>query len=104
MNNTIDRLNIDDAFYETEIPDEYFENRSDGKRNSHEIRAIIPGTISDIRVQEGERVGPGQVVLVLEAMKMFNDVETEIEGKVAEISVNVGDRVNKNQLMIRIES
>ena len=103
MNNRINRINIDDAFYETEIPKGYFEDRSDGKRNPNEIRAIIPGIIADIKVREGERVGPGQVILILEAMKMFNDVEAEIEGRIAEMNINVGDRVEKNQLMVRIE-
>ena len=103
MNNTINRLNIDDTSYETEVPKGYFENPSDGKRNRNEIRAIIPGMITDIKVREGEKVSPGQVIIVLEAMKMYNDVEAEIEGRVAEIKIDIGDKVEKNQLMIRIE-
>ena len=43
------------------------------------------------------------MVLILEAMKMFNDVESEIEGKIVEIKVSKGDKVEKGQLMIRLK-
>lgn len=104
MNNKIEKLHIDDTPYETELPEGFFKNLFDSKRNLNEIRAIIPGTIADIKVQEGEKIKPGQVILTLEAMKMFNDIEAAAEGRIAEINIKVGDRVEKNQLMIRIES
>ena len=69
-----------------------------------EVRAVIPGTIVEIKVRKGQRISDGQVLLVLEAMKMYNEVEAKIDGKIDEISVSAGDRVEKGQLMIRIRS
>lgn len=103
MNSMMKTLHIDDTPYETEIPEGYFGTPTDGKRNRNEIRAIIPGIIADIKVKKGDRVSPGQVIIILEAMKMFNDVEVETEGRIAEININVGDKVEKDQVMVKIE-
>jgi len=54
-------------------------------------------------VEKGQTVSADQDLLVLEAMKMYNDVSTEVAGKVAEVNVSPGDSVEKNQLMIKIE-
>jgi biotin carboxyl carrier protein len=98
------RLRIDDALYETEIPEDLLKGRCRGIRDSHEIRAIIPGTIAEVKVGIGDKVTAGQVIIILEAMKMFNDVEVEIDGRIAEIHVAAGDRVKKGQVMARLET
>jgi biotin carboxyl carrier protein len=54
-------------------------------------------------VRKGQKISKGHVVIVLEAMKMLNTIETEIDGKVAEILVAAGDRVAKGHLMIKME-
>ena len=56
----------------------------------------------EIKVRKGQRISDGQVLLILEAMKMYNEIEAKIDGKVEEIRVSEGDRVEKGQLMIRI--
>jgi len=73
-----------------------------GMRDSHEIRAIIPGTIADVKVGKGDKITAGQVIIILEAMKMFNNLEAEIDGRIAEIHVAVGDRVEKDQLLAKL--
>ncbi len=103
MNRENKTLRIDDALYETEIPEDLLKGRYRGIRDSHEIRAIIPGTIAEIKVRKGDKVTAGQVIMILEAMKMFNDVEVEIDGRIAEIHVAVGDNVKKGQVMARLE-
>jgi biotin carboxyl carrier protein len=95
---------IDDTLYETEIPENSFIGRFKRIRNPLEVRAIIPGTIVEVKVQKGQRVSEGQVLLLLEAMKMYNEVEAKIDGKIKEISVSPGDMVGKDQLMIQISS
>jgi len=103
MDREIKRLRIDDALYETEIPEDLLKSRYRGIRDSHEIRATIPGTIAEVKVGKGDKVTAGQVIIILEAMKMFNDVEVEIDGRIAEIHVAAGDRVRKGQVMARLE-
>ena len=98
------KLLIDDTPCETEIPKKSLSGLFKGVPDPLEVRAIIPGTIVEIKVRKGQRVSDGQVLLVLEAMKMYNEVETKIDGKIEEITVSTGDRVEKGQLMIRISS
>lgn len=98
------KLLIDDTLYEAEIPENSLIGRFKGISDPLEVRAIIPGTIVEIKVQKGQRISDGQVLLILEAMKMYNEIEAKIDGKIEEISVSAGDRVEKDQLMIRISS
>jgi biotin carboxyl carrier protein len=96
------KLLIDDTVYETEIPEKGLRSRYKGMPNPREVRAIIPGTVIEVKVRKGQRVSEGQVVLILEAMKMYKEVEAKTSGKIEEISVSPGDRVEKGLLMVRI--
>ena len=96
------RLLVDNTLYETEIPENSLIGRFKGISDPLEVRAIIPGTVVEIKVRKGQRISNGQVLLILEAMKMYNEIEARIDGKVEEIIVSAGDRVEKDQPMIRI--
>ena len=96
-------LCVDYTCYETFVPENYGERSGNGIHDPCEIKAFIPGTILEVKVHKGQHVTAGQEVLVLEAMKMYNDVRTEVAGKVIEVNVSAGDSVEKDQLMIRIE-
>ncbi|MFB3906635.1 MAG: acetyl-CoA carboxylase biotin carboxyl carrier protein subunit [Acidobacteriota bacterium] len=94
-------LNIDETVYETEVPSKYRKPFS-GIPDPREVRAFIPGVIAEIRVRPGQRVREKDVLLLLEAMKMFNEVCSQCEGVVVEILVKPGDRVEKDQMLLRI--
>ena len=96
-------LCIDFTFYETSVPEDYGKKSGSKILDPCEVRAFIPGTIIEVKVNEGQHVTEGQEVLVLEAMKMYNDVVTEVTGKVVEITVSAGDSVEKHQVMMRVE-
>ena len=64
------------------------------------IAAPIPGTVLEILVQAGDSVRAGQKVLVLEAMKMENDITATRDGVVAEVLVTAGDQVRDRQPLI----
>ncbi|HDP79845.1 MAG TPA: biotin/lipoyl-binding protein [Spirochaetes bacterium] len=66
------------------------------------VTAPMPGTILSIAAGLGEVVKKGQVLLVLEAMKMENEIRAGVDGAVASIAVKVGDVVNTGQLMIEL--
>lgn len=70
---------------------------ADGSGN---IVAAMPGTILDIKVEVGASVSKGQPLLVLEAMKMENDVMAPCDGTVKEIQVAKGASVNSGDLLI----
>ncbi len=67
------------------------------------IKSPLPGVILDIKVKEGELVKKGQVIAILEAMKMENNIHTDKDGKVTEIKVNRGDSVLEGTDLIIIE-
>lgn len=66
------------------------------------IKAPLPGTITDVKVQVGQQVNVGDTVLVLEAMKMQNNIESEYAGKVTSITVKQGDTVMEGSVLITI--
>ena len=64
-----------------------------------QIVAPMPGTILDVKVSAGASVGQNEVIIVLEAMKMENDIVTPVAGTVASINVNKGDTVNAGDVL-----
>ncbi|MCF8054323.1 MAG: biotin/lipoyl-binding protein [Deltaproteobacteria bacterium] len=68
-----------------------------------DIRAHIKGTVNEVSVKEGEKVGKGQVLIVLEAMKMLNNVVSEIDGQVSEIIISAGDSVDVGDKLMSIK-
>ncbi len=67
------------------------------------VRAIVPGRVLEIRVVAGERVEAGQVLAVIDAMKMENPVVAPMPGTVVEIAIAADERVSQGQILIRLE-
>jgi len=95
------KLVIDDTEYTTEVPEKKI-GPAYGLKDPLEARAFIPGNIIEVRVSPGDRVRRGDVLLLLEAMKMYNEIVAEADGTVEEVAVSVGDRVTKNQLLVKL--
>ena len=66
------------------------------------VKAPLPGTINAINVKVGDKVNVGDIVIVLEAMKMQNNIEAESAGTVTSILVNQGDSVMEGAVMLTI--
>jgi len=66
------------------------------------IKSPLPGTIIDIFVKPGDKVTIGQRILLLEAMKMENNIESDKAGTVAEIKISKGDAVMEGDVLIII--
>lgn len=66
------------------------------------ITAPMPGTMLDIKVAEGDSVSNGEVLCILEAMKMENEIMAPCDGKVVQISVAKGASVNAGDVLIVI--
>lgn len=67
-----------------------------------EVTAPMPGTILKVNVTPGQSVSQGDTLVVLEAMKMENEVVAPSDGVVGEILVNANDRVDSGQLLLTI--
>lgn len=68
-----------------------------------EIHAPMPGLVVRLLVEEGDEVAAGQGLLVLEAMKMENELHATADGRIAKIHAAPGDAVTKNALLIEID-
>ena len=66
------------------------------------IEAPLPGTITDIKVKVGDKVKAGDTILVLEAMKMQNNIEAENDGEITSVMVKIGDSVMEGSLLVTI--
>ncbi|MBO5616357.1 MAG: biotin/lipoyl-binding protein [Prevotella sp.] len=67
------------------------------------LRSPLPGTIVDIPVNVGLEVKEGDTLIVLEAMKMDNNLTAERDGKIKAILVNEGDAVKENTPLVTFE-
>ena len=67
------------------------------------LKAPLPGVVTEIKVSVGDEVKAGDVVLVLEAMKMANNLEAEKDGKVTAILVSQGASVMEDAPLVVIE-
>ena len=74
-----------------------------GSAGSGTIAADIPGLVVEIRVAEGQKVHQGEPVVVVEAMKMQNELVAAVTGTVTGIPVSVGQAVNPGDPLIVIE-
>ncbi|NLE76079.1 MAG: biotin/lipoyl-binding protein [Chloroflexi bacterium] len=63
------------------------------------IKAIMPGKIVQVLVEQGQEVAADQVICVLEAMKMQNELRTPTAGTVAELRVTVGQSVGMGEVL-----
>ena len=67
------------------------------------VKAPLPGTIIEVKVNVGDEVKAGDTVVVLEAMKMANNLEAEKSGKVTQICVQAGQSVMEGDALVVIE-
>jgi len=73
-----------------------------GPKGSGTIKSPLPGVILELFVKEGDVVKIGQRVLILEAMKMENNIEADKAGRIISIAKNKGDAVMEGDVLIVI--
>jgi biotin carboxyl carrier protein len=99
----LETLEIGNALYSTRLTSK-FKNRSNWERpNEKMVFAVIPGTIQKIMVKEGEQVEAGTPMLILEAMKMRNEVLAPVSGLIQKIHVKEGEHVPKSHLLVEMD-
>ena len=76
-----------------------------GKRRNRSgtISSSIPGKVVSLHAAVGDRVKEGEVLLILEAMKMQNEIQAPIPGTVSEVNCESGDSVEANMPLVIIE-
>ena len=90
--------------YKTLLTKKYLNRKVWINPSPYEIQSIIPGTILQVFIKEGDIVKEGAPLLILEAMKMQNRIEMPFTARIKKINVQVGLRIPKDELMIELES
>lgn len=99
----MESLEIGSATYITRLTAK-FKNRELWQRpDENRVEAFIPGTIQSIMVEEGQEVKAGTPLLILEAMKMRNEVLSPLKGVIKKIYVREGEMVPKSHLLMELD-
>lgn len=69
----------------------------------HKVKSPMPGLVLKINKSIGDNVNRGETILVLEAMKMENEIKSPVEGKITDIFVKSGSVIEKNTLLFSIK-
>jgi biotin carboxyl carrier protein len=77
--------------------------RVSGEKFGAQIRALMPGRVTSVLVREGEMVEGGAPLLVLEAMKMLNEITSPFAGRVVRVHVREGETVRKDAILVLVE-
>ena len=99
----LSRIVIDDTSYETRLTAKFRRRKTYVAIDPKKIYTNIPGIITKINIYEGQRIIRGQSLLILEAMKMMNDVTCPIDGRIKTIHIKQSQMVVKGQLLLELE-
>ena len=72
------------------------------KGGTKNVNSELPGTVTKINVAAGQHVKRGEVLLVIEAMKMANDIVSEVDGTVQRVAVTQGQSVNQGDVLVEM--
>ena len=64
------------------------------------IKAALPGVVLKVNVSEGDSIEEGDVILVVEAMKMETEIKSPVSGVIKSVEVSVGDQVKNSQVLV----
>lgn len=103
MDKELGTLVLENGEYRTELP------LNCGKKNLRRndpslVTAAIPGTVMELMVKEGQSVTEGDVLCILDSMKMNNRISSMVSGVVERVFVTEGQSVGKGEPMIKIRT
>jgi len=78
-------------------------NAQRGKTEQESVRAPMPGKIIDVLVREGSSVLRGEPVVILEAMKMQNEIQSPVNGIIKSVSAKANTNVMKDDVLVEIK-
>lgn len=96
-------LIVDGVKYKTLLSKKFTDRTMFKEKDPGMVKAFIPGTILKVRAKKGKRVKEGDLLLILEAMKMRNVVAAPVDGVIRKVHVKLGDKVSKNRVMVEID-
>jgi biotin carboxyl carrier protein len=98
-----DSFFLDDISYNTILTGKFKNRKSFQPADPKKITAFIPGKIKKVHVKKKSKVKEGEILLVLEAMKMNNNIFSPMKGTIKEVYVTAGLSVAKGALLIEFK-
>ena len=102
-NDELHSLNVEGTEYITRFTRKFPPQKKWSRPDRKKVLAFIPGTIQKVFVRSGQVVREGDTLVILEAMKMRNQVKAEFSGKIRLVNVTEGEVVPKAHLIIEFE-
>ncbi len=99
----MESLIVQGAKYETQLTNKFRNRKVWEPVNPNMIISFIPGTIIDVMVKPGQKLKAGDAMLVLEAMKMHNNVLMPFNGVIVKVNVTRDQIVAKNYILVEIK-
>ena len=96
-------INIDNVRYKTTLTKMFLSRKPYVPVNPKLVVSFIPGTIVKMCVKVGDKVKKGDKLIVLEAMKMKNELMASMDGVIKNVNVQAGERVVRNQPLIEFK-
>jgi len=103
VKNNFVTFDLDGDVYTTTLSNKYKNRKPHERKDPKKILSFIPGTIQKVFVQVGDKVMPGDKLLILEAMKMKNILTTTVEGTVKAVYAELGKMVANKQVLVELE-
>ncbi len=94
---------IHTAIYQTLLTEKYLNRKPHKVIPENQIISKIPGSIYKIHAMDKQEVKKGDILLELEAMKMYNKILAPMDGTIKKIHVKEGDKIPKDFLMLEFE-
>lgn len=94
-----DSFHLDDITYDTILTQKFKNRKTYQVTDPKKIIAFIPGKIKKVHVKKKSKVKEGEILLILEAMKMNNNIFSPIKGTIKEVYVTAGMSVAKGALL-----
>jgi len=98
----VNKIVLEDTVYETQLTKKFLNRKKYRPKDKSLVLSYIPGTIRQIFVKQEQRIKRGDSLLILEAMKMKNEIKAEYSGVVKMIAVKENQMVPKNEILIEL--
>ena len=89
--------------YKTKLTKKYKMRKPWVNPSAYLVHSYIPGTILEVMAKEGDVMKEGEALLILEAMKMRNQIEMPFTARIKKINIEVGQKVPKEYLLVELE-
>jgi biotin carboxyl carrier protein len=96
-------LNVDDTVYETNVTPKFRRRKQYVAADPKKLLCLMPGVVQQIFAAPGQQVNRGDRVLIIESMKMKNDILAMSGGVVKDVPVTVGTMVVRGQVLVELE-